>query len=198
VEVPTDSTTTTPGEGGEQAEDRKLVAAILQKDRKATAEFVARYADPIYHYIRARLIPRLDLVDDLVQDVFLAAWENLAAYRGDSPLGSWLQGIARHKVENYYRSCLRAPLPLEGAVQEIPAVVVEVDIDESLDQRRLQERAQRVLATLPEAYRLALLWRYWEHRSAQEMALQTGKTEKAIERLLARARQMFRERWENE
>ena len=49
------------------------MAAIFEKDRKATAEFVAKYADQIYLYIRSRLIPRLDLVDDLVQDVFLAA-----------------------------------------------------------------------------------------------------------------------------
>jgi DNA-directed RNA polymerase specialized sigma24 family protein len=55
-----------------------------------------------------------------------------------------------------------------------------------------------VLASLPEAYSLALLWRYWEKRSAQEMAERTGKTVKAIERLLARAREMFRERWSNE
>jgi hypothetical protein len=61
-------------ESDAQAEDRKLAAAILRNDRKATAEFVAKYADPIYRYVRCRLIPRMDLVDDLVQDVFLAAW----------------------------------------------------------------------------------------------------------------------------
>jgi len=181
-----------------QAEDRKLVVAILQKDRKATAEFIARYTDPVYRYVRSRLVPRLDLVDDLVQEVFLAAWENLAAYRGDSPMGSWLQGIARHKVENYYRTCLRAPLPLEEASLRVPKVTMELDINELLDHRRLREKAHSVLATLPEAYRLALLWRYWEQRSAHEMATETGKTEKAIERLLARAREMFRERWKND
>jgi RNA polymerase sigma-70 factor (ECF subfamily) len=185
-------------ESNTQAEDGKLVAAILQKDRKATAEFVARYADQIYLYIRSRLIPRLDLVDDLVQEVFLAAWENLATYRGESPLGWWLQGIARHKVENFYRACLRSPLPLEEVSQEAPQVVMEVDMDELLDRGRLQEKIRRVLATLPEAYRLALLWRYWEKCSTQEMAMRTGKTEKAIERLLAHAREMFRERWKND
>jgi RNA polymerase sigma-70 factor, ECF subfamily len=182
-------------ESDAQAEDRLLAAAILRKDRKATAEFVAKYADPIYRYVRSRLIPRMDLVDDLVQDVFLSAWESLPSYRGDSPLVSWLQGIARHKVENHYRACLRAPLPLEEAHQETSTVVMEVDIDELLDRGRLQRKARRVLATLPEPYRLALLWRYWEKRSAQEMGLRTGKTEKAIERLLARARELFRERW---
>ena len=185
-------------ESNAQEEDRKLVAAILQKDRKATAEFVERYADQIYLYIRSRLIPRMDLVDDLVQEVFLAAWENLATYRGDSPLGSWLHGIARHKVENYYRTFLRAPLSLEEAGQEASNVVMEVDIDELLDRGRLQEKVRSVLTGLSEAYSLALLWRYWERWSAQEMAMRTGKTEKAIERLLARAREMFRERWKND
>ena len=179
-------------------EDQKLVASVLQKDRKATAEFVARYADQIYLYVRSRLIPRMDLVDDLVQEVFLAAWENLANYRGDSPLAYWLHGIARHKVQDYYRASLRAPLPLEEAGQEVAPVVMEIDVDEFLDSGRLQEKTQSVLATLPQAYRLALLWRYWEKCSAQEMAMRTGKTEKAVERLLAHAREMFRERWKND
>lgn len=53
--------------------DRELVAEVLAKDRKATAEFVARYADHVYGYVRRRLIPHTDLVDDLVQEIFLAA-----------------------------------------------------------------------------------------------------------------------------
>ena len=179
-------------------DDRALAAALLERDRKATAEFIVRYTDPIYLYVRSRLIPRTDLVDDLVQDIFVAAWENLARYRGDSPLGSWLHGIARHKVENYYRACLRAPLPLDEESQDSAAAVVEPDLDGFLDRDRLQKKTWKVLAGLPEAYSLALLWRYWEQCSAQEMAMRTGKTQKAIERLLARAREMFRERWSHE
>jgi RNA polymerase sigma factor (sigma-70 family) len=58
-----------------------------------------------------------------------------------------------------------------------------------------REEIQRTLASLPEAYRTVLLWRYLENRSAREMAQLAGKTEKAIERLLARAREQFRRRW---
>ncbi|HTQ54017.1 MAG TPA: RNA polymerase sigma factor [Bryobacteraceae bacterium] len=181
-----------------QAADRELVAAILRRDRKATAEFVARYTDDIYLYVRSRLAPRVDLVDDLVQEVFLAAWESLGAYRGDASLRSWLQGIARHKIENYYRACLRAPLPFDDAGPEIAGAIADIGVDESLDRGRLEEKTRRILATLPETHSLALLWRYWEKRSAQEMAERTGKTVKAVERLLARARHMFRERWKDE
>jgi DNA-directed RNA polymerase specialized sigma24 family protein len=52
--------------------ERELVGAVLRKDRKATARFVAEYTDGVYAYVRHRLAPRADLVDDLVQDVFLA------------------------------------------------------------------------------------------------------------------------------
>src|SRR5499425_1962019 len=93
--------------GASQLSDRDLVADVLRKDRKATAEFVSRYADHVYAYVRRRLIPRTDPVEDLVQEVFLAAWESLDKFRGDSSLRNWLLGIARHKVEDHYRKRLR-------------------------------------------------------------------------------------------
>jgi len=178
--------------------DSALVAAVLRKDRKATAEFVAKYSDCVYRYVRARLTPRLDLVDDTVQEIFLAAWEHLSTYRGISPLQGWLLGVARHKVEDYYRSVLRQPELLSDFNQDELHGEGESEIETSLDRKLLQEKAQRVLLSMPRQYSVALLWRYWEQRSAREMAAQTGRTEKAIERLLARARSQFREKWNNE
>jgi len=176
-------------------EDSALVAAVLRKDRKATAEFVARYADDLHSYVRSRVAPRYEQVDDLVQEVFLAAWESLGNYRGTGSLQAWVIGIARHKVEDYYRERLRAPESIEDSDQEPAAAVSGSDFHQFLDQDQLRKNTWRVLGGLPEQYRLALVWRYWEKASAREMALKTGKTEKAIERLLARARAEFRERW---
>ena len=76
--------------------------------------------------------------------------------------------------------------------------VASPEIDALIDKGRAQEKTQRILARLPEAYGLVLLWRYWEEHSTKEMAAQTGKTEKAMERLLARARVHFRRLWEGE
>jgi RNA polymerase sigma-70 factor (ECF subfamily) len=176
-------------------EDSALVAAVLQKDRKATAEFVARHADDLYRYLRSRLAPMYDQVDDLVHEVFLAAWESLPGYQGSGPLRAWIMGIARHKVEDYYRARLRAPESIGDGDQEPVAPASSSDFHQLLEQDELRRNTWRVLASLPEQYRLALIWRYWEKCSAREMALKTRKTEKAIERLLARARAEFRERW---
>ena len=176
-------------------EDSKLVAAILLKDRKATAEFVARYADDLYSYVRSRLAPRYDQVEDLVQEVFLTAWQSLSQYRGTGSLQAWVTGIARHKVEDYYRARLRMPESIEDADQGPATSSLASNFHELMEQDQLRKNTWRVLAGLSEQHRLALIWRYWDKASAREMALKTGKTEKAIERLLARARAEFRERW---
>ena len=191
------SVATTPNSAS--AEDLRLVEAVLRKDRKATGEFVERHADSLYAYLHSRLFPRVDLAEDLLQEVFLAAWEKLSAFEGRSSLKSWLLGIARHKVEDCYRARLREPAPLPDEEQEPPpGARVEAAFDELMDRERLQQKTRQVLKTLPESYRVALLWRYWEKRSAVDMAEKTGKTVKAIERLLARARQQFRMRWDGE
>jgi RNA polymerase sigma factor (sigma-70 family) len=67
--------------------------------------------------------------------------------------------------------------------------------EQHLDGAARQERVLKTLATLPEAYAMALMWRYRDEKSLREMARLTGKTEKAMERLLARARDNFRRRW---
>ena len=72
-------------QGSEPAtEEQVLLAAVLRKDRKATAEFVARYADHIHGYVRQRLAPRADLTEDLVQEVFLVAFRKLDTFTGHS------------------------------------------------------------------------------------------------------------------
>ena len=180
---------------GEERSDRELVAEILSKDRKATAEFVARYADHVYAYVRRRLIPRADLVEDMVQEVFLAAWESLDKFRGDSSLRSWLLGIARHKVEDHYRKRLRE-IPLEEEDENLACQPESAHaLEEALAKRQIGQRTRGILATLPETYSIVLLWRYWENRSLRDIAVQIGKTEKSVERLLARARQQFKKRW---
>ncbi len=180
----------------EGTSDFDLALAVLRKDRKATAELVERYSGPVLSYVRSRLLPRAEHVDDVVQDVFVAAWQYLPGYRGTSPLGAWILGIARHKVEDHYRRRMRS---FESWDESSAEVLMDGSppVDEELDRRRMSDRAQRVLADLPEHYATMLLWRYWEGRSSREIAEAAQRSEKAVERLLARARENFKRRWQD-
>ena len=173
--------------------DLDLAREVLSRDRKATAEFIGRYANPVAKYLRSRLLPRVDLVDDLAQEVFLAAWQSLGNYRGDSPLKSWLLGIAKHKVEDHYRRRMReslVDLPDEDGIED-PGVNQELRLTGEMQHRWTWE----ILSELPEHYGLVLRWRYWEQRNAGEMSELTGRSEKGVERLLYRAREQFRQKW---
>ena len=179
--------------------ERELVNAVLQKDRKAAARFVAAHIDAVYAYARHRLAPRADLVDDVVQEVFLAALNGLASFAGQSSLRGWLLGIARHKIEDVYRQRLRLPQALdEVTAGDEPSLSTIFSLDEHIDAARARAKTRQILAQLPERYGLMLLWRYWEQRSAREMAEAIGTTVKSVERTLARARARFKELWDKE
>lgn len=181
---------------GTSTDEAELVAAVLRKDRKAAARLVAAHIDAVYAYARHRLAPCQDLVDDVVQEVFLAALNGLAAFQAQSPLRAWLIGIARHKIEDVYRQRLRLPAALEDAdCVDADALSQPPGFDQQIDTARLREKVRHVLAQMPERYGLFLLWRYWERRSTREMAVAVGTTEKSVERTLARARAWFRELW---
>jgi RNA polymerase sigma-70 factor, ECF subfamily len=178
------------------ADERELVAAVLRKDRKAAARFVAAHISAVYAYVRHRLAPRADLVEDVVQEVFLAALNGLATFQGQSSLRTWLVAIARHKIEDVYRQRLRLP----EALDDLDPVEEELfspstALDERIDTARARAKTRHVLAQLPERYGLVLLWRYWEQRSTREIAAAIGTTEKSVERTLARARARFKELW---
>jgi len=177
-------------------QQHRLVAGVLAKDRKATAEFVALCTHSIYPFVRRRLLPRSDLVEDLMQEILFAAWHALPNFRGDANLRSWVLGIARHKLEDYYRKRLReSELPEDD--EEPPELTLTPMLEQALDSAAQQEKVQQTLAGLPEPYALALIWRYRDEKSVREMAQFSGKTEKAVERLLARARASFRKRWDD-
>jgi RNA polymerase sigma-70 factor (ECF subfamily) len=177
---------------GAHPDDLSLADAVRRKDRKATAELVRAYADAIFGYVLARVQPNAADADDLTQEVFLAAYQSIRDYRGVSSLKAWLLGIARHKVEDYYRARVRN-LDLNEADT---AAAEDVSLDDALDDHRLRQRTRAALDRLPEANRLLLKWRYWDQRRTADIAAALGRTEKAVERMLARARRQFREQWE--
>jgi RNA polymerase sigma-70 factor (ECF subfamily) len=182
--------------GTSDADERELIAAVLRKDRKAAARFVALHIDAVYGYARSRLAFRADLVDDVVQEVFLGALNSLRNFQGQSSLRTWLLGIARHKVEDVFRQRLVAALDLDDpSAPACDPISPAIPADELIDRTRARARARRVLEQMPEHYAVMLVWRYWEHRSAREMAASTGTTEKSVERTLARARARFKDLW---
>jgi len=91
----------------EALSDKALVEKAQGGDRTAFDILCDRHLDSVYNRVRAKIPP--EGVEDVTQNVFVAAVRSLDSYRGDSSFRTWLLSIARYKIADYYRHRDRRP-----------------------------------------------------------------------------------------
>jgi RNA polymerase sigma-70 factor (ECF subfamily) len=155
-----------------------------------------RYAEPLYAFIYHHLGgPRVD-AEDLWQDVLLAALQSMPTYRGASQLFTWLCSIARHKIIDHLRRQGRRDVDVFTDLGEgqLSTLACRTHLpEEVVMQRSTRIRVIKALVYLPENYRRALVARYADDRSVAQVAHMLGRSYKATESLLSRARAAFRQ-----
>jgi RNA polymerase sigma-70 factor (ECF subfamily) len=181
----------------DELDDLALKGRVLRGDRDAAGVLCRRHLEPLYEFVHYRLGGDRSAVEDVVQDTFLVALESLGSFDGRSSLSTWLCGIARNKIRGERRK--RRPMALEDALAEaepqIDAILADVAREplpeEVLDRQETRDLVGAALSSLPGEYRQALLSKYVEGRSVEELAASSGATFKAAESRLQRARVAF-------
>jgi RNA polymerase sigma-70 factor (ECF subfamily) len=171
------------------------VGAILDEVARGRTEafgqLVRDYALPLRSYLASQ-VHHLDDVDDLAQEVFLAALSRLPTFRRGDDFGAWLRGIARNKVLVYYRSQSRRTQALQRFRDEVTALV-EGDLERAAASDRAEtiERLLRCIAELPERLRQVVRAGLGGDKPA-EVAQALGTTVGVIYNLHHRANQLLR------
>jgi RNA polymerase sigma-70 factor (ECF subfamily) len=171
--------------------ERGLRDAALAGDEPAWRALYEDAFASLYGYALWRCGGLRDGAEDVAQETWLTAVRRLRSFdpeRGD--FASWLRGIAANVLRNRYRRDRRGgPVrPLDGVVAAAP------------DDMAARDRAERIaaaLAALPEHYEAVLRAKYLDGRAVADIAAETSATEKAVESLVTRARQAFREAYEH-
>jgi RNA polymerase sigma-70 factor, ECF subfamily len=179
---------------GDCKDDLDLAARVVQGDADAFEAFYARHADLVFAFIYHQLNGARPDAEEVWQDTFVAAIRALPSYRGGSRLSSWLCSVARHKIADYCRRQKRVtqnvsllpPAELAKLMDEGPLP------DEVLNHCAARLRVIEVLGRLPSDYGAALVARYADGHSVEEVARLLSKSYKATESLLSRAREAFR------
>ncbi len=133
--------------------DADLVARVRQcGDPNAFGELVRRYQSPVRAFLARLTRGDQAVADDLAQETFVRAWQNLSRFRGESRFSTWLFGIAMNQFRQRRRRERRhSPPPIEAAVTEAEPVAatprpgVGLDLAEALERLPLAERAAVVL-----------------------------------------------------
>jgi RNA polymerase sigma-70 factor (ECF subfamily) len=169
-------------------EELLWVQRTQRGDQQAFARLVEAYQAPVYN-LAYRMLGSAPEAEDAAQETFLRVYSRIRTYDDDHKLSSWILSIASH----YCIDRLRRRRGRTVSMEELNAWRWMPDGDaRPEDQLLADEREtliQQVLATLPEQYRLAVVLRYWQDLSYDEIAEITDSTESAVKSRLHRARQ---------
>ena len=168
-------------------DDGALVNSAREGDRAAFGRLYDRYGRMVHGILLCRVPPRE--VDDLVQEVFLAALCQLHALRDASRFGAWLAAITRNRANDFYRK--------SGPEAALTEPVSEEQTEGRANNPAEAQEAAVILAvvrTLPDAYREPLILRLAEGLTGPEIAARTGLTHGSVRVNLCRGMQMLREK----
>lgn len=106
--------------------DEQLVAKALQGNKSAWLKLVKRYEKPIYNY-GIRMTSNPDDALDLMQEIFISVFRNLATFKGEGTFKSWLFRIASYRCVEYYRK----KKPTQG-LEDVPEASCEAPLPEQV------------------------------------------------------------------
>jgi len=187
--------------GRELSDERELVRSMLAGDERAFNTFFEAYFPRVYRFALPRLAGDAEASKDVVQATMVKAMRNLASYRGDAALFSWVCQICRRQIVDYLRATHRRSSKVV-LLEDSPDISAALDSIEAPQEdepmhRYSADETRRLIRTvldrLPSRYGDVLEWKYVEGRSVEEIGDLLGIGHTAAQSLLARARVAFRE-----
>ncbi len=171
--------------------DSELISQILNGNMNAFTFLVNRYQKLVVH-ITGRLIQRHDELEDVCQEVFLKVYQNLAKYRNECKLSTWIATIAYNTSINYLRKFKKGD---EVNPDDSAALRNLTDYrSENYEQTDLHRYIRDQIELLPVQYRTVITLFHLEEFSYQEIEQITGMPEGTIKSYLFRAKALLKEK----
>lgn len=140
-------------------------------DKEAFADIVRAMMKPIIAMI-TRMTQDPTISADLAQDTFLAAWQSIGRFRGDSKLESWLFSIASNKTRNYLASGnYRLTASNEEAISQTEGCS---NPERDYHQSELRKNVFNFMGSLPTQQRIVFELRFYRQMKFDEIAMKTG------------------------
>lgn len=163
--------------------DKQLMIAVGKGDIVAFEQIVVRYQQFAWR-TAYRYTGNTSDAEEIAQEAFLRILDSAQNYRPSAKFSTYLYKVLTNLCLDYYKK--KKPLFTDKAIAD------EENTDSSSSNLQIRERDQvikQAVDSLPARQRLAVILRYYENLSYSQIADAMGTSIKAVERLLARARQ---------
>jgi RNA polymerase sigma-70 factor (ECF subfamily) len=159
--------------------EEEIVAQLRNPDtqRKAFADVVSFYGERLYWQIRKMVLSHEDS-NDLLQNTFLKAWNNIEHFRGEAKLSTWLYKIAVNECITFLNK-QRAMNNI--SIDSVDSFLLEkLDSDPYFDGDEAARKLQQALLTLPEKQRLVFNMKYFDEMKYDDISEILGTTVGAL------------------
>ena len=167
---------------GSMSPDEELMLDVRDGDIEAFEQIVLRHQQSAWNAAYRFLGDRM-AAEDIAQEAFLKILSAAKRYRPSAKFRTYLYGVVTRLCLDHVRKKQPAYADdLSNAIRPSPS-----PLDAAVS-RESGEAVRKALDTLPPNQRMAVVLRYYEGLSGRDMAAAMGVSQKAVERLLARAR----------
>jgi RNA polymerase sigma-70 factor (ECF subfamily) len=177
-------------------DDPALVGLAAAGNEGATRVLIRRHNQRLFRVARAVLRDDAE-AEDVVQETYVRAFSNLAAFRGEARLSTWLTRICVNEALGRVRR--RRPTiefseagPELGQVLMFPSMSIEPDPETETARSQMQRFLEEAVDALPEPFRLVFILRDVEGLNVEETAGHLAIREETVKTRLHRARRLMR------
>ena len=142
----------------------ELISEAQSGNREAFGELVRRYRAGVINIVY-RMCGDAHLAEDMAQEAFLRAWQNLASYQPKAPFRNWVYRIATNATLDVFRK-EKEMLDIDELSIASPSVGPET----AQARAELGSRIKQAILSLPPASRVVLVLREYESLSYREIA----------------------------
>lgn len=151
--------------------DETLVKQALKGKKSAWITLVKRYEKNLYNYA-LRMVSNPDDAMDLMQDVFVAVFRNLASFRGESPFKGWMFKIAHYRCIEFYRK--KKPTQSLDDIPEQEEQTSDLCPEMSLYSGQQANMLHCAMQLLPVNQKLVVELKFFQHCTFEDIAMQLG------------------------
>ena len=173
---------------GSRVQEAKLILLLKQGDQRAVTQWFSLYHNRLLRVTLQKVSVHAD-AEELVQETFLNCMRQIGLFRGTSSLWTWMNSILRHEISDFYRKKYA-----KKALKTLP-LFDRLAIDDIHSSSDVSAKVSSVLKKMSTEYRELLQQKYIDKCKVVEIASRFGRSNKAIESDLFRARQEFQYLW---
>ena len=157
--------------------DSEIIAAVLQGDAASFEPLVAKYSPRVFATAR-RYARRESEIEDIVQEIWMKAFQKLASFRGDAPFEHWLMRLTVRTCYDFLRAHRRNREMAFSELTEAQGDWLErffTNPDDAAETAAAaRQLVERVLEQLSPAARMVITLLEIEDRPVKEIAQLTG------------------------